>query len=124
MHDLIIVGGGPAGASAAVYAARKQLKTLLIVEDWGGQSAVSSEIQNWIGTPAIAGADLADNLKKHVEAYTGKFLTILRPGRVVSLADGKDSLAVTLKDGSRHEARTVLIATGARRRALEVPGAK
>ena len=67
MYDLIIVGGGPAGAAAAVYAARKQLNTLLIVEDWGGQSAVSSEIQNWIGTPAINGADLADALKKHVE---------------------------------------------------------
>src|SRR3989344_39351 len=124
MHDLIIVGGGPAGASAAVYAARKQLKTLLIVEDWGGQSAVSSEVQNWIGTPAISGADLADNLKKHVEAYTGKFLTILRPARAVSFEDGKDSVVVMLKDGSRHEARTLLITTGARRRTLDIPGAK
>ena len=124
MYDLIIVGGGPAGAAAVVYAARKQLKTLLIVEDWGGQSAVSSEIQNWIGTPAISGADLADNLKKHAEAYTGKFLKILRPARAISLQDGKDSVLVNLKDGTRHEGRAVLIATGARRRVLEIPGAK
>src|SRR3990167_3966404 len=90
MHDLIIVGGGPAGAAAAVYAARKQLKTILVVEDWGGQSAVSSEIQNWIGTPSINGADLADALEKHVESY----------------------------------AKKLLISSGARRRILDIPGAK
>ncbi len=50
-YDLIIVGGGPAGTSAAVYAARKQLRTLLILKEWGGQSTVSEDIQNWIGTP-------------------------------------------------------------------------
>ena len=49
MYDLIIIGGGPAGTSAAVYAARKQLKTLLTVKEWGGQSTVSEDIQNWIG---------------------------------------------------------------------------
>mgnify|MGYP001571697126 CR=1 FL=1 len=124
MNDLIIIGGGPAGASAAVYAARKQLQTLLILEDWGGQSAISSEIQNWIGTPAISGADLADSLKKHVETYTGNFLTILRPARAVSLEDGKDSIIVHVKDGSHHEGRAILITTGARRRALNIPGAK
>ncbi|KKW17322.1 MAG: Pyridine nucleotide-disulfide oxidoreductase, FAD/NAD(P)-binding domain-containing protein [Candidatus Kaiserbacteria bacterium GW2011_GWB1_50_17] len=63
MYDLIIVGGGPAGASAAVYAARKRLKTLFITEEWGGQSVVSTDIQNWIGTTSISGADLAKNLK-------------------------------------------------------------
>ena len=61
MNDLIIVGGGPAGVAAAVYAARKRLKTVLIAAEWGGQSNVSAEIQNWIGTPKISGADLAKN---------------------------------------------------------------
>ena len=65
MFDLIIVGGGPAGVSAAVYAARKRLKTVLITDDWGGQSTVSPEIQNWIGETAISGADLAKKLKTH-----------------------------------------------------------
>ena len=124
MHDLIIVGGGPAGAAAAVYAARKRLKTILIVEDWGGQSAVASDIQNWIGTLSVPGADLADNLKKHVESYAGSFLQIVRPGRAVSLLPKKDSVVVQLKDGTSHEARALLIATGARRRVLEIPGAK
>ena len=65
LYDLIIIGGGPAGSAAAVYAARKQLKTLLIVKEWGGQSIVSDDIQNWIGTPHISGADLA---KKYGES--------------------------------------------------------
>ncbi|RJQ34326.1 FAD-dependent oxidoreductase [Candidatus Parcubacteria bacterium] len=124
MYDLIIVGGGPAGAAAAVYAARKQLKTLLVVEEWGGQSAISSDVQNWIGTPSISGADLADNLKKHVEAYAGKFLEIRSPARATALEPKDDSVTVVLKDGKREEGRTVLITTGARRRILEVPGAK
>ncbi len=59
MFDLIIIGGGPGGTAAAVYAARKQLKTCLVVKEWGGQSTVSSDIQNWIGTPHISGNDLA-----------------------------------------------------------------
>ena len=69
IYDLIIVGGGPAGASAAVYAARKRLKTVLILKEWGGQSIVSEDIQNWIGTPHLSGNDLAKNLEKHVKEY-------------------------------------------------------
>ncbi|MEK7227956.1 MAG: FAD-dependent oxidoreductase, partial [Patescibacteria group bacterium] len=58
-YELIIIGGGPAGSAAAVYAARKQLKTLLITIEFGGQSIVSTDIQNWIGTPHISGEGLA-----------------------------------------------------------------
>ncbi|MBY0329016.1 FAD-dependent oxidoreductase, partial [Patescibacteria group bacterium] len=54
MYDLVIIGGGPAGAAAAVYAARKRLKTLMITEEVGGQSSVSETIYNWIGTPEIS----------------------------------------------------------------------
>ena len=60
-YDLIIIGGGPAGAAAAVYASRKRLQTLLIVAEWGGQSVVSDKIYNWIGTPSISGLELAEN---------------------------------------------------------------
>ena len=73
-YDLIIIGGGPAGAAAAVYAARKQLSTAIITTEFGGQSVVSETIYNWIGTPEIAGADLAKNLKTHVKYYKGEFL--------------------------------------------------
>lgn len=124
MHDLIIIGGGPAGASAAVYAARKQLKTLQITAEWGGQSNVSTEIQNWIGTPKIAGADLADALKKHVAEYKGEFLEILSPKLATTLKTFDDHVEVTLSDGSVHHAKTLLVAAGAQRRKLNVPGAE
>src|SRR3989344_6018601 len=68
MHDLIIIGGGPAGIAAAIYAARKHLKTVLITEEIGGQSIVSDGIENWIGSPRIHGADLAKQFKEHLEA--------------------------------------------------------
>lgn len=122
-YDLIIVGGGPAGAAAAIYAARKQLKTLFLTMEWGGQSAVSSEIQNWVGTPAIMGADLADNLKKHVEAYKGDVLTILSPAEATKLAVFDDHVEITVKKGDTYKAKTILVASGAQRRKLEVPGA-
>ncbi len=69
MYDLIIVGGGPAGISGAVYAARKKIKTLIITTEIGGQSIVSPGIENWIGTPRISGLDLAKNFEKHIKLY-------------------------------------------------------
>lgn len=123
MHDLIIVGGGPAGVSAAVYAARKRLKTLLLTDDWGGQSTVSPEIQNWIGEPAISGADLAKKLKTHVEQYQGEWLEICAPHKATSIKDIEGGLELACTGGHIHQAKTVLIATGSNRRKLEVPGA-
>ncbi len=121
MYDLIIIGGGPAGTAAAVYAARKQLKTLLILKEWGGQSTVSDDIQNWIGTPHISGAKLAQSLKAHVEEYKGDILTILETEvSAVSGADG--DFTVTTTKGTE-KGKTVLITTGSSRRRLEVPGA-
>jgi alkyl hydroperoxide reductase subunit F len=123
MYDLIIAGGGPAGTSAAVYAARKQLKTLFLTSEWGGQSAVSSEIQNWIGTPKIMGADLADSFKKHVEAYKGEFLETKSPAEIISLKTFDDHVEVTTKKGETYSAFALIVCTGAQRRKLEVPGA-
>lgn len=121
-YELAIVGGGPAGAAAAIYAARKRVKTLMIIEEWGGQSGVSSEIQNWVGTVAISGADLADSLKKHVQSYAGEFLTIASPERAMSVVDKGDAFEITTKKNT-YPAQTVFVATGAQRRKLEVPGA-
>src|SRR3990167_10240986 len=123
MYELAIIGGGPAGAAAAIYAARKRLRTVMILEEWGGQSGVSTGIQNWIGTPNISGADLADNLKKHVMEYAGEFLTILSPVRATGLTPKDMSVEVTLSKGEPVVASAVLITTGANRRKLEVPGA-
>lgn len=123
MHDLIIVGGGPAGAAAAVYAARKQLKTVLIVGEWGGQSNVSLDIHNWIGTPSISGADLAKALKTHVDQHVGEFLTVMTPATADKLETREDKVIVTTNRGDVLESRALLIASGSRRRKLEVPGA-
>ncbi len=123
-YDLIIVGGGPAGAAAAVYAARKRLKTLLVVEEWGGQSNVSTDVQNWIGTKSISGMELAKALREHTEAHKGDFLEILSPVRATSLEPSDASVTVVVSDGKRYEAKALLVASGARRRQLEVPGAK
>lgn len=124
MHDLIIVGGGPAGIAAAVYAARKRLKTVLVTDDWGGQSTVSPEIQNWIGDIAISGTDLAKKLRSHVEQYRGEWLEIHSPHRATSVKEIKGGIEVTCSDSSTHEGRTLLIASGSNRRKLEVQGAK
>lgn len=124
MYDLIIIGGGPAGAAAAVYAARKRLKTIFLTEEWGGQSAISSEIQNWIGTPKISGAELSENLRKHVLTYAADSVSIVAPARAVVLTPFDDRIEVGLKNGDKYDAKAVLIATGANRRKLEIPGAK
>ncbi len=120
-YDLIIIGGGPAGTSAAVYAARKQLKTLLIVKEWGGQSTVSDDIQNWIGTPHISGADLAKSLRAHVEEYKGDILSILET-EVIKVEGSEGDFTVTTAKGEQ-KSKTVLISSGSSRRRLDVPGA-
>ena len=123
MYDLIIIGGGPAGASAGVYASRKQLKTLLITSEWGGQSTVSPDIQNWIGTPSISGSDLAKSFETHLKTYAGDILTIKDKTFVTSLTkDGKNFVVTTDKEET-FSATAVLVTSGSKRRALSSPGA-
>ena len=74
MYDLIIIGGGPGGVAAGVYAARKKIKTALITDSFGGQSLVSAGIENWIGTKLISGFDLAKSLEDHLRAQSGSIL--------------------------------------------------
>lgn len=124
MYDLIIIGGGPAGVSGAVYAARKRLKTLIIAGEIGGQSSVSDNIQNWIGTPSISGADFAKNLKSHLEAYRGEFLTIEENVYVASLEKKENTFFVATTDGKNFEGKTVLVVSGSSRRKLEAKGAE
>lgn len=124
MYDLIIIGGGPAGSAAAVYAARKRLKTALITSEFGGQSVVSEDIQNWIGTVSISGSDLAENLKKHVLAYASDIVDVKEGEKVISLKkDGAEFIVVT-DGGHEHKTKTVLIVTGSKRRKLAAPGAE
>ncbi|MBY0473141.1 FAD-dependent oxidoreductase [Patescibacteria group bacterium] len=122
MYDLAIIGGGPAGVAAGVYAARKQLKTVFIAESIGGQSTDSTEIQNWIGTPAISGIDLAKSLEAHLKAYAGEFVDLklgIRGDKVEKIAGG---FSITTSKETL-KAKAVLISTGGSRRKLTVPGA-
>lgn len=115
--DVIIIGGGPAACAAGVYAARKQLKTLLITESFGGQSIVSDDIQNWIGDVHISGLDLAKKLEAHVRSYPD-VLEVKSPEKVVGV---KSDFEVTT-DKSTYKSKTIIVASGARRRKLGIPG--
>ena len=123
-YDLLIIGGGPAGTAAGVYASRKQLRTLFITKEWGGQSTVSPDIQNWIGTPSISGDDLAKSLRTHLETYADGFVDIVSNVTVTELTSTPDDgYEVTLSDGSTHRALAILIAAGSNRRHLKAENA-
>ncbi|HEY0964283.1 MAG TPA: FAD-dependent oxidoreductase [Candidatus Paceibacterota bacterium] len=123
-YELLIIGGGPAGTAAGVYASRKHLRTLFVTKDWGGQSTVSPDIQNWIGSPSISGDALAKSFRTHLETYADGYVDIIGNQTVSNLTQNENgTYTATLSDGSVHEATAVLIATGSNRRPLNVPGA-
>ena len=131
MYDLIIIGGGPAGVAASIYAARKRLKTVLITEEIGGQSVVSEGIENWIGSPKIHGQELAKLFKAHLDAVKDGFVELATGERVVKLEKTSNGFAVTkIKAGQALNGtamsaagRSVLVVSGAGRRKLDIPGA-
>ncbi len=124
-YDLIIIGGGPAGTAAAVYSARKRLNTLMLIHEWGGQSIVSEQIYNWIGTTSISGNDLAKSFKDHVMANTGggQTLQVKEGQKVTMLSKNAELFEVTTENGEKFSAKTVLIASGSGRRKLEAKNA-
>lgn len=123
IYDLIIIGGGPAGVAASVYAARKRLKTLFITSEWGGQSIVSEKIYNWIGTPAISGNELAESFKKHTLANAGADLEVKEGFKVTKVEKKENNFLVTTDAGNSFETKTILVASGSGRRKLEAVGA-
>lgn len=123
IYDLSIVGGGPAGCAASIYAARKELATVLFSDSFGGQSMVSTDIQNWIGTLSISGTALAKNLELHVRAYEGNFLSIVEK-TITSITDGGDVFTLHTEGGTIFQTKNLLVTTGAKRRTLSVPGAE
>jgi NADH-dependent peroxiredoxin subunit F len=122
LYDLAIIGGGPAGVAAGVYASRKRLKTIFITKDWNSQSTVSEGIENWIGTVKISGADFAKSLEGHLRAYAGDIVDVHDGEYVTKVAKKSDGFVVTTDKGS-YEARTILGTAGSHRRKLDVPGA-
>ncbi len=119
-YDVAIIGGGPAGVAAGVYAARKKLRTVLITDNFGGQSVVSAEIQNWIGTTVISGLALAENLEAHLRAQEN--IEIAEGARAASVAPEGNGFGITTEADKKFYAKTILLATGSGRRRLGVPG--
>ena len=120
MYDLIIVGGGPGGVAAGIYAARKKIKTLLITDSFGGQSAVSGEIQNWVGAQSISGYDLAKSLETHLRAQ--KDIDIVDDDLVAGVEKKDGGFSVATRNGKAYQAKYLLLASGSRRKKLGVPG--
>lgn len=124
IFDLIIIGAGPAGVAAGVYAARKKIKTLLITKDFGGQSVVSETIENWVGEISISGEDLAKKLEDHIKHYKSSNFVIKEFAFVESIEKKEDKIfEVKINLGDTFQTKTILINTGAKRRKLTVPGA-
>lgn len=125
--DTIIIGGGPAGLAAAIYAARKKLKTLLITESFGGQSIMSDNIQNWIGELHISGLDLAKKLEAHVRSYS-ESVEIKSPEKVlevkaVSCLDSNRFCDFRVKsDKGIYQGKTIILTSGARLKKLGISG--
>jgi len=120
LYDLAIIGGGPAAVAAGIYASRKRLKTIFITKEWGGQSAVSEDIQNWIGTPSISGAKLASSLKDHLKVYAGDIVDVREGQFVENIEKAPEGFKVRAGSES-YLTKTVLIASGSSRRKLSVP---
>lgn len=122
MYDVIIIGGGPAACSAGIYSARKKLKTLLLSKELGGQSAVSPEVQNWLGEPSITGAELAKKFINHLRSYEGENLEIIE-NDVLKVEKNTNNFIIIDEEGKKYETKTILLATGGSRRRLSTKGA-
>ena len=120
-YDLIIIGGGPAGVTAGIYAARQKLNTLLITKDFGGQVARKAvAIENYPGFEKISGMELIRRLEKHLR----KQKIDIERDEVTKLKKIKNKFLVITKSKNRFEGKSVIIASGADPRPLEVPGEK
>jgi len=120
MYDLIIIGAGPAGITASVYAARKRMSLLVITKDIGGQAAISGDIENYTGYQFITGPELAAKFEEHMR----KFNIMLKENEgVVEIKKTGDKILVKT-DKAIYEAKTAIIASGKRSRELNVGGEK
>ena len=119
--DVLIVGGGPAGASAAIYAARKGIRTGIVAERFGGQVMDTLAIENFISVKETEGPKLVMALEEHVKSYEVDIMNLQRAEQLVK-KDGR--IEVKLTNGAVLNSKAVILATGARWRELNVPGEK
>lgn len=118
LFDVLIIGGGPAGGSAAIYSARKGLKTAIIAERFGGQVLDTMSIENYISISQTNGPSFVKALEEHVKHYD---VDIFQSQKVVKL-EKNETFLITLENGSTLQSKTVIVATGARWRELNIPG--
>lgn len=118
MYDLIIVGAGPAGITAGIYAARKKLNFLVMTKDIGGQAGISADIENYTGYQYIAGPDLVKKFKDHMD----EFKMEVKEGEEVVRVEKINGTFRVKTDTETYESKTLIIVTGAKPRTLNVPG--
>ncbi|MFM2434694.1 MAG: hypothetical protein RL063_673 [Pseudomonadota bacterium] len=124
-YDILIVGGGPAGASAAIYAARKGIRTGIVADRFGGQVMDTMGIENFISVKETEGPKLVAALEEHVKAYEVDVMHLQRAASLVQAsASTHDLIEITLESGVTLKSKAVIIATGARWKEMNVPGEK
>ncbi len=121
MYDLIIIGAGPAGITASVYAARKRLNLLVVTKDIGGQAALSGDVENYTGYQFISGPELAGKFEEHLKRYP---VHLKENEAVVGLSVSKEenNSFIVRTEKSRYEAKSVIVASGKRSKQLGIPG--
>lgn len=121
IFDTIIIGAGPAGLSAAIYASRKALKTLVLTKDIGGQAALSGDIENYLGFTMITGAELAKKFREELQAFAGEGLILKEGVQVTGYRGVEDNFTVHTTEGD-FKGKTIIIATGRTPKMLGIPG--
>lgn len=126
--DLIIIGAGPAGMSAAVYSSRRKLNTLVITGDIGGQTNWSAEVENYLGYDFMSGFELSQKFYQHVKKIDDDNalfdLELIQNDEVVKVERVEKNFSVSTAQGKKFMCRSVLVATGAQPRSLNIPGEK